>query len=206
MSDESQPLDSFLTCAAPASGMFKIKGSKHYGFVFPIRSESDVEPHLKEIRKKYHDARHHAFAYRLGIDGEVWRTSDDGEPSNSAGPPILGAFKSRDITNCLGIVVRYFGGTKLGVGGLIEAYRTAILYALDDAQITEEILENMLELSFTYDLIGTAMNHIDKWNATPVEQTFLESCRIVVKIRRGHVAAFKTATQEIYGIGIKILP
>ena len=197
--------DSFLTCAGPASGMFKVKGSKHYGFVFPIKKEQEVEQHLKAIRKKYHDARHHAFAYRLGIDGTTWRVSDDGEPSNSAGPPILGAFKSRNITNCLGIVVRYFGGTKLGVGGLIEAYRTATLYALNDAQIIEEILVNSLEISFSYDMIGTVMNHIDKWNTTPVEQTFLESCRIVVKIRQGQAAAFEKATQEIYGIGIKTL-
>ena len=206
MPDETHPIDSFLTCAAPASGMFKIKGSKHYGFVFPIQNESDVEHHLKEIRKKYHDARHNAFAYRLGIDGETWRTSDDGEPSNSAGPPILGAFKSRNITNCLGIVVRYFGGTKLGVGGLIEAYRTATLYALDEAKIIEEILVNTLELSFSYDMIGTVMTHIDKWNATPVEQIFLESCRIVVKMRRGQTAQFEKATQEIYGIEVKVLP
>ena len=203
MSDDSRLQDSFLTLAGPASGMFKVKGSKHFGFVFPITHASEVDLHLKAIRKKYHDARHHAYAYRIGIDGSNWRASDDGEPSNSAGPPILGAFKSREITNSLGIVVRYFGGTKLGVGGLIEAYRTATLYALDDAQIVEQIIVDTFELSFPYELIGTVMNHLDRWSAAPKEQSFIESCMIIAEIRRSHSIAFEKATLEIYGLDLK---
>tara|TARA_B100000768_G_C11283389_1_gene380180 strand:+ start:4508 stop:5125 length:618 start_codon:yes stop_codon:yes gene_type:complete len=203
MSDGASIRDSFTTLAAPAYGIYKVKGSKHHGYVFPIAQEDEVGDHLRDIRKKHHDARHHALAYRIGLAGDVWRTSDDGEPNNSAGPPILGAFKSREITNCLGIVVRYFGGTKLGVGGLIDAYRTATLCALENAQLVERILFSEFALSFSYELIGVVMNHLDKWGATPQEQIFLESCSINVKIRMSHAAAFESATREIYGVNLE---
>lgn len=202
MSENTQPQDSFLTLAEPASGMYKVKGSKHFGYVFPIKAEDEAEGHLTNLRKKYHDARHHAYAYRLGIDGETWRTSDDGEPSNSAGPPILGAFKSMNVTNCLGVVIRYFGGTKLGVGGLIEAYRTATRCALEAAEIKEEIILTVFKVSFPYNLMGTIMNHLDKWQAKPKEQIFLESCTIIVEIRQGQADAFERASQGIFGTAI----
>ena len=202
MPKEVNHKDSFLTLSEPAYGVYKVKGSKHHGYIFPIGQEADVDQHLKEIRKKHHDARHHAMAYRIGLDGAIWRTSDDGEPSNSAGPPILGALKSREITNCLGIVVRYFGGTKLGVGGLIDAYRTATLYAIENAIVIEQILYSEFTLKFQYHLIGTVMTHLDRWNATPLEQTFLESCSIHVKVRKGMAQDFEQSTAKIFGVAI----
>ena len=203
MSENPKSKDSFLTLAEPAAGMYKVKGSKHFGYVFPLNTEDEVDGHLKSLRKKYHDARHHAYAYRLGINGDTWRTSDDGEPSNSAGPPILGAFKSMNVTNCLGVVIRYFGGTKLGVGGLIEAYRTATRYALEAAELKEEVILTTFKVSFPYDLMGTIMNHVDKWQAKPTEQIFLESCTIIVEIRRGQADAFERASQGIFGTAIE---
>ena len=202
MPKEVNHKDSFLTLSQPAYGVYKVKGSKHHGYIFPIGQEADVDQHLKEIRKKHHDARHHAMAYRIGLDGAIWRTSDDGEPSNSAGPPILGALKSREITNCIGIVVRYFGGTKLGVGGLIEAYRTATLCAIENAILIEQILYAEFTLKFQYHLIGTVMTHLDRWNATPLEQTFLESCSIHVKVRKGMAQDFEQSTVKIFGVAI----
>lgn len=203
MPEHMQPQDSFLTLAGPASGMYKVKGSKHFGYVFPLKAEDEVDDHLKSLRKKHHDARHHAYAYRLGIHGDTWKTSDDGEPSNSAGPPILGAFKSMNVTNCLGVVIRYFGGTKLGVGGLIEAYRTATRCALEAAEIKEEVILTTFKVSFPYNLMGAIMNHFDKWKAKPTEQIFLESCTIIVEIRRGQADAFERASQGIFGTDVE---
>lgn len=203
MSENPKSKDSFLTLAEPASRMYKVKGSKHFGYVFPLNTEDEVDGHLKSLRKKHHDARHHAYAYRLGIHGDTWKTSDDGEPSNSAGPPILGAFKSMNVTNCLGVVIRYFGGTKLGVGGLIEAYRTATRCALEAAEIKEEVILTTFKVSFPYNLMGAIMNHFDKWKAKPTEQIFLESCTIIVEIRRGQADAFERASQGIFGTDVE---
>jgi uncharacterized YigZ family protein len=129
---------SYRTIQAPTEGIYKEKGSKFLAFAYPVETEADVKGHLERIKKEYFDARHHCFAYMLGADRKKFRAFDDGEPNHSAGDPILGQIRSKNITNVLVIVVRYFGGTKLGVGGLISAYKTAAEDALNRAAVIEK--------------------------------------------------------------------
>ena len=195
--------DVFHTIVAPAEALYKVKGSKHYGYVFPIEQADDMKTHLEALRKKHHDARHHAYAYQLGPTGDVWRASDDGEPSNSAGPPILGALKSKEVTNCLGVVVRYFGGTKLGVGGLIEASRTATLMAVDNGEIIERFIEESITVQCPYDLIGAVMALGEKHRARVAAQSFTDSCTVHFRVRASLYPALHGALDNLYGCQIK---
>jgi len=165
LSPTARPDDEYTTLLNPCEGLFKSKGSKHFGYVFPIQNALDAEKHLAQLRKIHHTARHHAFAWRLGTHGETYRTYDDGEPSNTAGPPILGALRSRGVTHCLGVVIRYFGGTKLGVGGLIEAYREATFAALDNGTIVVRQITCPLHISFPYEKMGEVMSFLKKCGA-----------------------------------------
>lgn len=180
--------DGYRTIKAPCEGLFKAKGSKHFGYVFPLSNESEVQLHLAFLRKEHHAARHHAFAYRLGLNGEIWRTQDDGEPSNSAGPPILGALRSQEVTNCLGVVVRYFGGTKLGVGGLIEAYREAILAAIQTGTIVEKFVTHSIKVEFPYAQMGAVMSIVKQFHLKPLETDFQLTCHMRLEIRASLMA------------------
>jgi len=195
--------DVFNTLEAPADALYKVKGSKHYGYVFPIETVDEAKAHLEALRKKHHDARHHAYAYRLGPSGDDWRASDDGEPANSAGPPILGALKSKEVTNCLGVVVRYFGGSKLGVGGLIDAYRTATLMAIDNGVILQRFIEESIAVKCPYDLIGAVMALGEKHRAQVAEQTFTDSCTVHFRVRASLHPALYSALDNLYGCHIK---
>lgn len=194
--------DAFNTLEAPAEAMYKVKGSKHFGYVFPIENVEHVKAHLEALRKKHHDARHHAYAYRLGPVGYDWRASDDGEPANSAGPPILGALKSKEITNCLGVVVRYFGGTKLGVGGLIDAYRTATHMAIANGKIVQRYIEESISVRCAYDLLGSVMALSEKHHARVVGQTFTDSCAVQLSVRSSAYPALHRALDDLYGCHI----
>lgn len=194
--------DVFQTLNAPSMAMYKVKGSKHYGYVFPISSVDEVKAHLDALRKKHHDARHHAYAYRLGPDGANWRTSDDGEPANSAGPPILGAMKSKEVTQCLGVVVRYFGGTKLGVGGLIDAYKTATAMAIEAGDIIQRFVENEFVVQCPYDLLGTVLSLSEKFGARVVEQTFTHECHVRLAVRTSLAPALLDALHQVYGCSV----
>jgi len=196
--------DVFHTIHAPTDALYKIKGSKHYGYVYPVKSVDEAKAHLEVLRKKHHDARHHAYAYRIGPTGDAWRTSDDGEPANSAGPPILGALKSKEVTNCLGVVVRYFGGTKLGVGGLIDAYRTATLMALENSQIVQRFIEKSVTVRCPYGLIGAVMALGERLNARVMDQTFTDTCTVCLNIRASQYPTLHRALDELYGC--EILP
>lgn len=194
-----QALDAYQSLKEPAEAMYKVKGSKHYGYVFPISHPDEAKFHLDALRKKHHDARHHAYAYRLGVAGDNWRASDDGEPANSAGPPILGALKSREITDCLAVVVRYFGGTKLGVGGLIDAYRTAALMAIDQARVVKRFVEQKVAVSCSYELLGTVLSTAEKHGAQVVSQSFTELCVVHLTIRQSKAESLTTALDDVYG-------
>lgn len=128
-------VDEYLTISKPSEGLFKDRGSKFLAFAYPVSSEDEIKEIQEHLRSEYHDARHHCYAYMLGKDKNVFRANDDGEPSSTAGKPILGQIKSYDLTNILIVVIRYFGGTKLGVSGLINAYKTAAEEALKNAKI-----------------------------------------------------------------------
>ena len=134
-----EAFDQYKSIAAPAEGLFKDNGSRFIAFAYPVETEEEVKELVSALKKEYHDARHHCFAYRLGYKGDVWRASDDGEPSGSAGRPILGQIESLGLSDVLVVVVRYFGGIKLGIPGLIRAYKTSTADALSSAQVIEKI-------------------------------------------------------------------
>ncbi len=167
----------------PSKGLYKVKGSKHYSFAFPVSSESDIKERLSEIRHLHKVARHHCYAWRLGHDAVRFRSNDDGEPSNSAGPPILGVLKSNSLTNVLIIVVRYFGGTKLGVGGLVSAYRTAASHAISSGTIVECIRTKTYLITFPYSQMGTVMNMLKRSSVIPKETNFQLNCTLEATIR-----------------------
>lgn len=186
--------------AGPSVGLFKAKGSKHFGFVFPVRNESEINDHLTALRKEHHAARHHCYAWRLGPAGEHWRAQDDGEPAHSAGTPILGALRSHEVTYCLAVVVRYFGGTKLGVGGLIEAYREATNEALAAGNLVACYVAATWEIRFHYDRMSDVMRVLKDHEITPEETDFRETCRLLATIRLSRSEAFGAAMNQIYGV------
>lgn len=181
---------------APSEGLFKAKGSKHFGYIFPIDKPEDIDRHLMQLRKQHHAARHHCYAWRMGAAGDRFRANDDGEPSNSAGPPILGALRSMELTQCLAVVVRYFGGTKLGVGGLIEAYREATLAAIASGEIIEKFVETTYEIAFPYPRMGDVMSHLKKWDIAPAETHFEMSCSLQASVRLSQSDAFRIALED----------
>lgn len=150
--------DTYKTIDSEAKGLFKDRGSRFISIAVPASSQEEVKRRLEELRKEYHDARHHCYAWVLMPDRQTWRVNDDGEPSGTAGRPILGQINSRELTNVLVVVIRYFGGTLLGVSGLINAYRTAAADALDNANVIERQLTENWQVTFPY----SAMNDVMK--------------------------------------------
>jgi uncharacterized YigZ family protein len=173
---------SYYTVQTPSEGAYKEKGSKFLAFVHPVTSEEQIKERLAEIKKRYFDARHHCFAYTLGPERKIFRAFDDGEPNHSAGDPILGQIRSRHLTNVLVIVVRYFGGVKLGVGGLISAYRLAADDALNNNTIVQCEVMNRYRLRFDYASTTQVMKLIKEFDLTVVNQKFLDDCEIIVDV------------------------
>jgi len=176
--------DFFKTIAKPAQGFFKDKGSKFYSFAFPVENEDEITKLQKELRKKYYDARHHCYAFMLGNEKKNFRASDDGEPANSSGQPILGQIRSYDLTNVLIVVIRYFGGTKLGIPGLINAYKTASADALNNAEIIEKTVDDIIDFQFTYPEMSIVMRIIKEEDLKILNQDFQEICKISVTVRK----------------------
>ena len=172
----------FRTIAKSSEGVYKEKGSKFYGYGIPVQSVQEVKEHLDSLRKENHGCVHVCFAYCLGSKKEDFRYSDDGEPSNSAGAPIYGQIKSFDLTNIVIAVVRYYGGTKLGVGGLINAYRTAAKEALENATIIEDEERNLIEVLFTYEAMPFVMNEVKNSDCKIIEQDFQTSPRLKLSV------------------------
>ncbi|HOG26004.1 MAG TPA: YigZ family protein [Bacteroidales bacterium] len=182
MMSSGQP---YKTLEAPCEGLYKEKGSRFLSFGFPVSTEEEVRFRLGLMKKKYYDARHICYAYRLGPEGELWRANDNGEPSSTAGKPILGQLVSYELSDVLMVVVRYFGGIKLGTGGLINAYRTAARDALSRAAVVEKKVLETVTLQFSYSQTDKVMKAIHDTQATLIEQTFGQDplpCRLVVKV------------------------
>lgn len=175
-------ITSFHTISGPSAGEYKEKGSKFIALAFPVCSEEDVKARLVEVKKKYFDARHHCYAYVLGADKSKFRAYDDGEPNHSAGDPILGQIRSRNLTNVLVIVVRYFGGTKLGVGGLVTAYKTAAEEALTRAQTIEQQITVTVVFEFAYEVTPTIMKLVRDFDLTVINQEFGETCSLTAEV------------------------
>ena len=194
--------DTYLTIAERSDGLYKEKGSKFIALAFPVRNEDEVKQHLETVKKQYHDARHHCYAYVLGIDGEVYRANDDGEPNHSAGDPILGQIRSKNLTQVLIIVVRYFGGTKLGVGGLITAYKTAASDALEHSSIVTAIVKREVEIGFEYLSMNDVMRLIKETDAEIKEQEFGNSCRILVLVRLALLESFTERLSALENVSV----
>lgn len=175
--------DSYLTLAAPAEAALRERSSKFLAFARPVRSEEEIRTHLEELRKRYYDATHHCYAWRLGPEGAAWRANDDGEPSGTAGKPILGQMLSRSVTDCLVVVVRYFGGTKLGVPGLIAAYKEATAAVLDAAEIVERTVDRIIEVDFPYIAMNEIMRVVKEEHPEIRRQAFDNLCTMEFAIR-----------------------
>jgi uncharacterized YigZ family protein len=172
--------DSYFTISKPGEGAYKEKGSKFLAFALPVKDEDEIKAHLDLLRKNYYDARHHCYAYILDPDGNRFRANDDGEPVHSAGNPILGQIRSKGLTNVLVIVVRYFGGTKLGVSGLINAYKTAASEALENAGQKKVDILQKVKIQFNYDLTSEIMALVRDMSI--VDQKFTDICVLEVAV------------------------
>ena len=175
--------DTYKTIALPSQGIYKEKGSRFVSYAFPVFYQEEIKPILDKIRKEHHEARHHCFAYMLGQERVTWRVNDDGEPSGTAGRPILGQINSYELTNIIIIVSRYFGGTLLGVSGLINAYRSASKDALLNAELTEKTVNEYYEVSFPYIYMNDVMRIFKEENIGLSEQSFEMECRIRINFR-----------------------
>ena len=176
--------DSFLTIEKPSEGIFKEKGSRFLAFAFPVCNEEEIRVILSDIRHQYHDARHHCYAWRLGVEMSHFRANDDGEPGNSAGKPILGQIQAFEVSNILIVVVRYFGGTLLGVGGLIQAYKTAAMEALNNATIIRQFVFNTYIVLFKYENMNLVMKVLKDLGLEQWDQQFELSCSLKTRIRK----------------------
>lgn len=183
--------------------MYKEKGSKFLGYVFPITSEEDVKQHIDELKKKHHTARHWCYAWQLGIDDIRYRANDDGEPNNSAGQPIYGQILSKEITNVLIVVVRYFGGTKLGVGGLINAYKTAAKLILDEAIIVEKTIDIHFQLIFEYQYMNKVMRIVKENNLEILKQSMELNCDFTISVRKKYAQKVKRKFEDLRCLKIK---
>ena len=188
---------SYYSLEGLSEGLYKEKGSKFIGYATPCRTEEEAKQHLNEWRKMHHQARHLCYAYRFGVGNYNTRANDDGEPNNSAGAPILGQIQSFEITNVLIGVIRYFGGTKLGVGGLIHAYRAAAKEAIEAGKIIQRELEETLKISFKYPQLPVIMNLIKTTNAKVLVQDFQLDCNLEICITLQESEKLKVLLQEI---------
>ena len=194
--------DTYKTITQTSEGLYKEKMSKFLSFAVPCSSAQEALDIVKLYRNEYCDARHCCWAYMIGPERKEFRSNDDGEPSGTAGKPILGQINSFELTNLVVIVVRYFGGIKLGTSGLIEAYRTAAQEALSVAQIEERLIEEELQVAFEYPLMGDVMRIVKEEGATVFAQDFQLSCRLHLSLRRGQMPHMRQRFEDLYGATI----
>lgn len=194
--------DTYKTIVRPAEGYFKDKGSKFFSFLFPVTDEEEIKGILARIKKEHFSARHHCYAWRLGQEEIRTRANDDGEPSSTAGKPILGQLVSHELTDVLCVVVRYFGGTLLGVSGLINAYRLAATDAIDHAETEVRIIEQEFELNFSYRELNAVMLVLKNENLQQTGIELLENCRINFRVRKAEAERVKGIFESIYGVAV----
>ena len=183
--------DTYRSIEAPSRGVYKELGSKFLAFAYPIETEEEAKRIIDEVRKEYFDARHHCYAWRIGLNGEPYRMNDDGEPSSTAGRPIYGQLLSNGLSDILVVVVRYFGGTKLGVPGLIRAYKTATQDAVANARIIEKVAGETLTVTFDYLQMNNVMKVLKDMDITPVNQQFDLRCTLTARVRLTRVEEFR---------------
>lgn len=198
------PVYTFRTIQQPAEGLYKEKGSRFLAFAYPVTHEAALKTALEALKKKYFDARHHCFAWVLGPDKKFFRSFDDGEPNHSAGDPILGQIRSKDLTDVLVVVVRYFGGTKLGVGGLISAYKTAAQEALSQAVIVEREVLEAVTLTYAYEATPEAMKLVKEFELIIAEQAFELQCLLRATMPLRAKQAFVEKLNLLRALGVQI--
>ncbi len=196
--------DEYCTLTTRGESLFKDKGSKFYGYAFPIREEEEIREILEEIKALHPKARHHCYAWRMGYAGEHYRANDDGEPSGSAGKPILNALLSAGVTFGLVVVVRYFGGTLLGVPGLIHAYREAASDALASAEKEVRTINTAVRVDYDFDQTNAVMQMIKKFNLTVKEQVFEERCGIWLDVRNSLVPKIREELRDFWTIDVRV--
>jgi len=196
--------DIYKTITKPSKEtLFKDKNSKFYGYAFPVNTEEAIKSSLEFLRKKHYSARHFCYAWRLGVESVRYRANDDGEPSNSAGMPIYGQIQSFELTNILVVSVRYFGGTKLGVGGLINAYRSSAKLALESSIIEEKTIDIYFQLNFEYDLMSKVLRII-KENSININDQKLElNCELNISVRKSNSNKIFKIFDSLYKVEIK---
>ncbi len=198
-------IDEYKTISSSAEGFFKDRNSKFYAFAFPVSDEIQIDKKRKILRKKYHDARHHVFAYRLGADMKIFRASDDGEPSNSSGPPVLGVIRSEGLSNILIVVIRYFGGTKLGIPGLINAYKTVAENTIKNADIITKTVNKTVIIRFEYPQMNYVMRIIKEEKLEKINRKFEMSCEIKLEIRESQVNRIIKRLEKNHKISVKLI-
>lgn len=197
--------DTYKMLSAPGEGLYKEKGSKFIATAFTVTSEEEVKAALSESRKKYYDARHHCYAFMIGPDKAAFRSSDDGEPSGTAGKPILNQILSKDVTNVCIIVVRYFGGIKLGVSGLINAYKTAAREALDNATIVEKTVDEVYSLQFAYPLMNEVMRVMKELGLEQCNTRFEMDCYLEFSTRKSDADRIVAKFKNIFGVTVSYI-
>ena len=198
--------DLYKTITTPSiETLFKDRNSKFYGYAFPVNEETSIKDFLEFLRKKHHTARHFCYAWQLGTESVRFRANDDGEPSNSAGMPIYGQIQSFDVTNILVVSVRYFGGTKLGVGGLINAYRASARLTLESSAIEEKTIDDSFQLNFQYDLMSKVLRILKENSITITHQKLEMDCEMIIAVRKSHTQKVVKIFETLYKVEIKQL-
>jgi uncharacterized YigZ family protein len=194
--------DTYKTIAGPAEGIFRDRGSKFLGYAYPVNSDADIKPIIAKLKAEHPKANHHCWAIRLGIDRSVFRVNDDGEPSGTAGRPILNTLLSKNITNVLVVVVRYFGGTLLGVPGLINAYKLGTEAALEQAEIIEKTVNDVYTITFEYPQMNDVMRIIKEEQLQVLEQTSGLNCGIKFSVRKTQVEQVMSKLNKQAGVKV----
>ncbi len=198
--------DAYKTIQSPSNEtLFKEKGSKFYGYAFPVTSEKEINQYLDELKAKHHKARHFCYAWQLGKKYQHFRANDDGEPSNSAGMPIYGQLQSFEVTNCLVVSVRYFGGTKLGVGGLISAYKTSAQLALEASKIVQKTIDVEFQVKCNYDMMNVVMRLVKELDLEIIQQNLEMDCDFTIAVRQKDFSKVFNQFKNTFGLEVKSL-
>ena len=195
--------DTYNTISKPSKGeLFKDKNSKFYGYAFPVANEDEIKRHIEALKKEHYSARHWCYAYQLGTETIQYRANDDGEPNNSAGMPIYGQIQSFDVTNILIVVIRYYGGVKLGVGGLINAYRSGAQFAIESAEIVEKTINQEFQLTFEYKNMSKVMRILKENKVDIINQTLELNCLLEISVRKSNGSKISEIFNQFFGVDI----
>jgi len=198
--------DAYKTIEKPSKEtLFKDRNSKFFGYAFPVKTEEEIKEAIDGLKKKHHAARHFCYAWKIGVENPRFRANDDGEPSNSAGMPIYGQIQSYEVTNVLIVSVRYFGGTKLGVGGLINAYKTSAQLALEASEIVEKTIDVQFQLAFSYDMMNKVMRIIKERKIKITHQEMTLDCVYTIAVRKKEETTILEIFKNLYKVEIKTL-